>query len=337
MQVSEKDHTFSFPLDKKPAMFRFDPENWILKTVSLNVPKHMLLHQLANDRSVMGRIAAAQALAKVGGSDVVDALEKAVAGKNFWGVSVEAATLLGTMGTTSAREALKRAATHKNAKVRRSVVSALGNFKDESVGELLAGIVGGGTEKSVFVLADAAAALGKTKSPKAFDTLKGALKITSWNETVRVGVLNGLAELGDERGIDLAGEYAQGGQPWHARPAAIAALGKLGAKVSKAVDSLHSLADSDEAEQFTLRMAIVGALGEAKQKDSVPYLRRIHNAATDGRIKRAVDQTIEKLAGGSDKPEASVEELKGKVEKLEGQVRDLTEKLGAPAKDAKAS
>jgi aminopeptidase N len=327
--IADKDTTLSFALASKPVMFRFDPENWVLKKLDLTaLPKSMLIHQLENDTFVMGRVYAAQALAKLGGLDAIEALERQVKDTFFWGVSAESAKALGVIGTPAAAEALRKAAASANPKVRRAVVSALGNFKDEETVDLLSAIVGGGTEKSIFVKAEAAAALGKTKSSKAYATLEAALAQDSWLDTVRVGVLNGLAELGDERAIEHAVSYSAAGKPWHSRPAAISALGKFGKKSPAALTALHELADSEEAAQFTLRMSVIGALGEAKSPESKPFLNKIANTAADGRVKRAVAQTIagieNEAAAGSD---GNSEALKGKVEKLEGQVKDLTERL----------
>ncbi len=326
--VHEKESSFTFAVDSKPVMFRFDPDNWVLKKVDLSgVPRGMLIHQLHNDPSVMGRVNAAQTLARLGGLEAVEALGRELKSDFFWGVSAEAAKALGVIGTPAAAEALKGAACVANPKVRRAVVSALGNFKDESVAELLAGIVTGGQEKSPFVLADAAVALGKTRSSRAFDVLSGALSVDSWLDTVRVGALNGLAELGDERGIDLAAGAAAAGQPWNSRPAAIAALGKLAGKGPAALKALHELAESEEAAQFTLRMSVIGALGEAKKPESRPYLQHIARSAADGRVKRAVEETLARIDSPATGGNAGADALKTQVEMLEGKVRELTERL----------
>lgn len=325
--VHEKEHSFTFAVDSKPVMFRFDPENWILKKLDLSgVPKAMLIHQLGNDPEVMGRVYAAHALAKLGGLDAVEALSSALKSDFHWGASAEAAAALGTAGTPAARQALADAVSVADPRVRRAVVAALGNFKDEGVADLLAGIISGGKEQSYFVLAEAAVALGKTKSAKAYPVLKAALDTPSWNETVRVGVLNGLAELGDERGVDLALEYAGGGKPWHARPAAISALGKLASVAPRAVAKLHELAASDETDQFTLRMALVGAMGEAKKPESIDVLSRLSRAAVDGRIKRAASETIEQLSARQAQAPADGQ-LKAQVESLQATVRELSERL----------
>jgi len=325
--VGDQTATLHFPLPDKPVMFRFDPENWILKKLELHVPKEMLIHQLENDPEVMGRVYAAQELAKLGGLEVVQSLEKLVSDRFFWGVSVEAAKALGSIGTPEAMEALKRSASVSDPLVRRAVVAALGNFKDESVAELLAGILTGGQEKSYFVLADAATSLGKSKSAKAFPALQAALNMPSWLEVVRVGALNGLAELGDERGVDLAIEYSAAGRPWHARPAAISTLGKFAGKAPKALTVLHDLAESEEAAQFTLQMAVIGALGEAKSPESKPVLSRLGKTVADGRIKRAIAETLSKLDGDKSGSTGEVSTLKSQVEGLEGKLKELSERL----------
>jgi aminopeptidase N len=331
MQVNEKDNSFHLVLPSKPVMFRFDPDNWVLKTVDLKVPKQMLLHQLANDPSVMGRVYAAHALSKLGGADVVEALGKALHDKFFWGVSVEAAKCLATVNGAQAGALLKAAASHGHAYVRRAVVVALGSFKDESVAAVLAPIVSGEAgEDSVFVRADAAVSLGKTGSALAFDALKSALAVDSWQQTVRVGALNGLAELGDERAVQLAADFAGEDAVFESRPAAFSALGRLGVKHAAAMDCLHRIAETEDAAQFTLRMAVVGALGEAKKKESVPVLNRLKGTAYDGRVKRIISETIDSIQTPGD-AQAETDGLKKQVEKLTTQVRDLTDRLDASA------
>ena len=300
VNVEEKEHSFSFSLDQKPKMFRFDPTNWVLKTVELDVPKGMLEYQLQNDPAVMGRVYAAKALATNSGDDVANTLEKAAKNDFFWGVSVEAVNLLSGLKTPAAKEALKRLSTVKNAKVRRSVVNALGNYPGKKVAKLLAAIITDGKEKSQFVLADAANSLGRTGWKGALPVLEQASTVDSWNETVRIGALNGLAELGPKggkQGTAIAAALAAAGQPWLARPAAIACLGKLAssttgdAQTNKALKALHKLAESAEGSQFTLRMSIVNALGQAKKAESLAVLDKLEKTSFDGRVKRLISET----------------------------------------------
>ena len=50
----------------------------------------------------------------------------------------------------------------------------------------------------------AAIALGRSKSPKAFDALAKLVDRPSWKKQSLISALNGLAQLGDPRGYDIA-------------------------------------------------------------------------------------------------------------------------------------
>lgn len=326
VQVGEKEQSFHIPLDQKPDMFRFDKENWVLKSVQLDVPRAMLLRQLASDPNVTGRIIAAKALTKLGGLDVVAALANAVRNPDFWGVSFEAAECLGIMGGPAARDALLGLLSVENPLVRRGVVAALGHFKDECVAEALIGVLSHSAEESYFVLAEAALALGKTRSKRAFAALKEALEIPSWNEVVRVGALRGLAELGDKRGINLAYQQAAAGMPDLSRPAAIVTLGKLAARSRKGLDLLHELAASGQYDHFLLAMAIAEALGSTRKPASIPELQHLMVRASDSRVKMAARHSIADIeaecTGG-----AQVDGLKAQLETLTEAVAELRDRL----------
>jgi aminopeptidase N len=334
INVSEAEHSFSFSLDKKPSMFRFDPHNFILKKVELNVPKGMLIYQLRNDPTVMGRIFAAETLSKLGGDDVVAELSATVEDSFFYGVGIEAATLLGGMNTAAAKEALKQLITVEHPKVRRSVVNALGSLKDAGVAKVLANLITSGKETSQFVLADACVALGKTKDKSALKVLTKASTMDSWNEIIRIGALNGLAELGDAKGVAVAQALAAPGQPFAARPAALSCLGQLAKQSSKAREALHKLADMEDSAQFTLRMSLVQAMGAGGHKDSLPVLNQLEKSSFDGRIKRMISETASSIneakAAAAKKPTEEASngtEVSGKLSKLETQVQVLTDEL----------
>lgn len=328
MTVKEKEQSFSFHTGSKPRFLRFDPEGWILKKLDLSsIPRGMLINQLKEDPEVIGRVNAAETLGKFGGLEAVEALTAAMQGSIHWSVQAEAATALGEVGTPAARDALISEAKTSDPKVRRAIMTALGKFQDDTAATFLASIVEGGQEQSCFVRGDAALALGKTKSAKAFPVLQQALSIASWSDMIAVGAINGLAELGDERAVELVAAESVAGKSMFVRPAAISALGKLSVKTGKALEALHELARSPEAQQFTLQMALIGAMGSGKKAESISVLNGLVRGAVDGRIKRAVTETIEELqtAGASDSAAAQVNDLKLQLEKLQQSVRGLTE------------
>src|SRR5262249_40063763 len=90
-----KEQAFHLALPGRPQMVRFDPGNWILKTLEFKPPRDVLFHQLQHDEQVMGRIFAAQTLAHDGDAEVVAALRRALLEDAFWGVQAEVAAALG--------------------------------------------------------------------------------------------------------------------------------------------------------------------------------------------------------------------------------------------------
>src|SRR6185295_2153661 len=57
------------------------------------------------------------------------------------------------------------------------------------------------------VAAEAGAALGKTKDPGAFEALVEGLKRESHRDQIRQRIMDGLKDLGDKRGADVAMRY----------------------------------------------------------------------------------------------------------------------------------
>ena len=73
-------------------------------------------------------------------------------------------------------------------------------------------------DASYFVEAESAMSLAKTRSPRAFDALEEAMTRPSYLDVIQSMCLSGMAELRDERGIEIALEAAQVRQAGH-RPA----------------------------------------------------------------------------------------------------------------------
>src|SRR4029079_8134544 len=220
---------FYIPLASKPKFVRIDGE--ILKALDFERGTDMLAAQLAGDNDVMGRVDAARALGKKGDKEAIAALGKAAREDAFWGVQAEAARALGSIRSNAALEELIAAAGVPHPQARRAIVRGLGEFREERAADALAGVLAAG-DASYYVEAAATAAIGKTRSSRAFGALERQLEKESMNETIRINAFDGFSELRDERAIPLAMEWSQYGKPANARGAAAAALGKLGEYVS---------------------------------------------------------------------------------------------------------
>ena len=229
VEIKDREQGFNFVVDKAPKAVRFDPEFDIVKTLKHKRGREALETELRHAPEAIGRAAAARELGIEGSPQATAALRDAMIADKFWGVQADAATALGTIRTTAALDALIEGLKLPHPKARRAVVRALGNFRgDARAASALADIVAAGDE-SYFVEAEAVLALGKTRDERAFASLTEALGRDSYLEVIRTHAIAGMAELRDERAIDVARDFSAYGRPPRARVAAVGALARFAA------------------------------------------------------------------------------------------------------------
>jgi len=326
VEVASQEQGFHFPLPMRPRMVRVDPGNWILKTLQFNPGKDLLLYQLKHD-DVMGRIFAAHALAAESDPQVIDALRETLLHDPFWGVQAEVAAALGNIRSSAALDALLVGLQLSHPKARRGAVKALGEFRDERAATALVAILERG-DASYFVEGQAAAALGKTKSPQAYDALLRALDKPSYLETIRAQVFGGFGELKDARCIDVAKAWSSYGKPLRARVGAVLCLGRLGgAHLDRRDEVAEFLGTLTADRDFRVRLNLPEAFEALKSLDPVrPHLQRMVDQELDGRIRRRARIAIERLQEGRSHTE-ELKSLRDDLETLRDQNRQLRDRL----------
>jgi aminopeptidase N len=326
VEVTEKEHTFVFPLAKKPDLCRFDPYNRVLKQLDFEKSVGELRLQLRDDDDIAGRQAAATALGKKGGPEAAAALEAAVMRDRYWSVAAEAAKVLGAMKSEDARDALLRCLPVRNPKARRGVVAGLGEFSgDETV--LAALIPISKRDQSWFVESEANRSIGKLRAPGSFDAILANLPRRSFREVVRLGCLDGLAELRDERGFAVIAEAAKYGAPAESRRWAVRSLGALGEhfpeRKRRTADELASfLHDPD----FRVRVMAANALRTLKDPSQAEALERMAERELDGRAVRAAREGAAALRKGAE-TSSEVKALRDDFEKLRDDNAKLRDRL----------
>ncbi len=321
LEISEKEHTFYFPLTAKPKTVEFDPDEWILKTLNFEKPRDLLMNQLSSE-NLVERIRGVQGLGKLGTKEDVEAIERVLMEDSFWGVQAEAAKVLGSIRSDEALEALLRGVSVKHPKARRAVVRALGEFKKEKAALALIPVLQ--HDESYFVEGVAATSLGKTRSEKAFEHLKAALSKESWYEITRDGVFQGFSELKDDRAIPIAIEWSKYGKPVLARVAAASTLGKLGEnKKDEVVDHLISLLGEWE---FRIVVAAIQALVDLKETKAIPELEKLSERTTSNAVRRRAKEAIIKLREGLERSK-EFQQLREDVDKLREENRSVRSKL----------
>ncbi|MBS1271620.1 MAG: Aminopeptidase N [Candidatus Marinimicrobia bacterium] len=322
IRLQEKEQVFYFHIDSKPERFEFDPKNWILKQLKLEVPQDLLLNQLTNAEDVMCRIYAAKALQENASAKVVDALSEALYSEEFWGVQAEIAKVLGEIKSERARNTLIDALRIEHPKARRAVVEALGNYHDETTAEAVKSLAE--EDASYFVESVANTSLGKTRVDWVTKEIQKSLDKESFNEVIRAGVFNGLAELKSEENIPVLLEWTENGKPPMARAAAASALGKLGEEKPEVKQRLLDLLKPDE--HFRVKISAVNGLQELNDASTVPALTSFGNREPNGMLKRLGNMAARTIQG-SQKQSKAVRELQDEVEKLRSDRMSLVDRL----------
>jgi aminopeptidase N len=327
LAVREREHAFHLPLPGKPDAVWFDPDGDLLATWSVDEPADASRRAL-RDGPLVVRLRAAGALGKDAGPETVAALARAVREDPFWAVRAEAAAALGRVRTPAAREALLDALrTAEHPKARRAVVSALGQFReDETAGEALASLLARG-DPSLFVEAEAADALGRTRVPAAREALERAVATKeSWADTIRAGAVRGLGRLADPSVVPFLVERLRPEHHSRVRSAAALALAEVGSRLVVRDAVREVLEPRLDDRDFRVQLAASVALRTLGDERAIPALRRAADQALDGRIRRGARTAARRLEQGSERT-AEVARLSDALDALRRQASDLASRL----------
>lgn len=267
--INKAEQQFSFPIDGKPLIVNFDKGNYIIKQVNFNRSDDELAYQLLHDSDVMGRALAAIELKARKSEAMTTALAQAAAKDQFYAVRLEAARALSEIKTDAAKVALLEVLKDKNSQVRRTAIKGLGDFNDATLADTFVRIIN--ADQSYGAIADAARALGKTDSPKAYETLLAASKMDSWQNTIRAGALSGLVALQDPRSVDIALQYAASGNSTEVRLQAMTLLGAIGKGNPKAFEILIA-ALKEDSSSLQLKYSVLNAITAIGDVRAIPVL-----------------------------------------------------------------
>ncbi len=321
-KISEKSTTLLIPVDKELDWFSIDPQFKILKTISINAPKEMLVEQLEKGSTVIERVEAARALKDQSSDAAIDALQNAVLHDKFWGVSAEAAKSLGSIRTDYAYEALRKCIKISHAKARRAVIRALGEFKKEESLELLKPILH--NDESYFVESEAATAIGKTKSKNAVAILRKATETTSFQNTVAQGAIAGLKEFAGDKDIaTFLIRKSMNGNYHRVREAATFALGRFVDGNQAVSDHLKGLLAD---KWFRVRINACRAFAEGEVAKAIPDLNRIAQSDLDNRVRRVAEECVNIIRDASRKPK-EVTQMREEIERVKSKNLELLQKM----------
>lgn len=316
------ENVFTFNAAAKPKLVSFDAEGTLIKELKYEKSTDDLLYQLANDKDVLGRTWALNQLndrvMRPGipmpvWTAVRDAEIRVAGADPFWPLRRDAIDMLAAFPPSTppaapaaadapspTKNAFEAAMKDQNSNVRAAAIRSLGNYRDPRyAGAYLAAL----NDQSYSVIDAAATALGKTKDAQAFDALAKLAGTESWRSRIRGAGLQGLAALGDKRGLDLAMKYTAATYPAGVRNSALSVIAATG---------------KGDPRAFPLLMDAFKVALEANDFQSLATSFRNFIAVADPRGQEAFDLAKEKFKDNQG--------LSGFVANMEKQFKEALEK-----------
>jgi aminopeptidase N len=181
--ITEQEEVFTFHVDEKPLLVRFDEGNHLLKEWTFNKSIEELLYQFEND-DVIGREWAASRLSSHAGDAVVEtALLKGSYSDTFWAVRLRAVNTLGSFSDRRYTEDLKRFAEDNSSRVRTAALRILGDYRlDDLTGFFRERFE---SDDSYLVQAEALRSIGKCGDNMQLPFLVNAATMISPRDVIR--------------------------------------------------------------------------------------------------------------------------------------------------------
>jgi aminopeptidase N len=277
---AKEENLFTFHSKQEPRLVDVDFESAWIKEIKFEKSLNELLYQLQNDKDVLGKRWAMSELVSLAKSEKISAADQAriydgfrsiILGNSYWRIRyialLQFQSLLAPATSTGPakldRETitmLQKIIKNEKAWLRTAAISFLGTTRDAKYADTYLSCFNDSSER---VINAAAIALGKSKSEKAFNALVKLKNKPSWKNQSLISTLNGLKELGDPRGSDIAlnaladlysSRWTLATPIWDFRIAAaetLAALGKGNAGYPIILERFNkSMAENDVSDIF---------------------------------------------------------------------------------------
>ena len=337
LKLDEAKHVVIVNMAKEPEQVRFDPGHKAHHKLSFNPGDPMLRRQLKDAKDVIGRIQAANELAKTTKRANIEAIVEAYAEESFWGVREQFVKVLAKANTEAAIEGIvKIVDSERDPKVMASVFGAAGEYRDEriqvAIGRRLQ------DELPYEAHYEAYKAMGAQRRMADWDALISGSQVAGYRGIAQAGAFVGLAATRRDEAVDLLLEQiAYGIHDNRVRRSMAGALADIGQGLEKAKreEVIERLEDLLRDPWETVRWQAVRGMKTMKAAESIPAIEAFGQGLSH-QNKVMVDKVISSLRD-EDKSDGSavkkqIEELTEKVRKLEDQLQSIAAKV-EPASD----
>lgn len=318
--AENKQHIFKYKFSSEPANFRFDPENWILKKLTLLKPRRMWYLDL-RDKNLIGKIRAAQYIASLGSDADTKLLERVLYSEKFWGAQVEIALTIGNVRTDTSLHILLRALDKlKHPRVVRAVLDALGHYRGPKIAAVAKKYAS--LKNSYIIPAEAVRTLGRTRIESMLPAVMSGLKRKSWGDVIGSSAVLALAQLNNEKAFNALKKLTKYGYPTRIRELATKSLGSAGKGKPEVVDLLLGLTYD---KYVMVQLNAVAALGELGDERAIKRLKEITEGHYESRVKRTALESIKKIQPWME-TDLKTSDLTEKIEELKRENAEIRKK-----------
>ncbi|MGH2536487.1 MAG: M1 family aminopeptidase [Candidatus Promineifilaceae bacterium] len=328
IKLDQARHVFTIKMEAEPEQVRFDPGCKILYKLEFNPGDPMLRRQLTEAPDVVGRILAANELAKTGKRSNIQAIVDAYAQEPFWGARQAFAQALSEANTDAAVAGLAQiVAQESDPRLLAPIFRAAAEYRDPRIGRALSERLAG----DLPPLARGAAyhSLGAQRKDADWELLLAGTREPGFHNHAQAGAFRGLGASHRPEAVAILLEALPYGR--HAkrlRPHLAAALADIGQGLEKARREIvvEALLDLLRDPWPATRRAAARGLATVKAAEAIPSLEA-YGRSLSHQERVALDEVISGLRE-SDKSDGSalkkqVEDLRDKVRKLEEQLQKL--------------
>ena len=335
--LNQAKQIITITMSAEPEQVRFDPDCKVLHKLSFNPGSKMLRKQLTEAKDIIGRIQAANELAKTHKRANINAIVDAYANEPFWGVRREFAKALGEANSDAGIAGLaKLIMSEQDPMVMRNLLRTASNYRDRRIRDAIATRLKNGLPH--FATMNAYEALGAQRHEAPWELLLEGIKEEGYNGLAQSGAFRGLGATRRSEAIDLLlHNVAYGNSSNRSRSAAVSALADIGQGQEKAIREqiIETLIDLLRDPWYRVRKTAAYGLQTMKATQAIGALDAFaHTLSYQDQVE--VEQIIASLRQ-QDKTDGSafkkqIQELQEKVRKLE----DTVQKLEAKMESAKA-
>lgn len=328
LRVQEESRTYV--IEGGPdAHVRVDPGYRVLAEIELAGPTHWLVALLDDEDPVLVT-RAARALLSKDSARGRQAVFEAQAGHAEWSVRASLARRMAKHGSprTCAR-LVERLAAETEPRVRRAIVEALGELRTyPEAADALLGLLAESDLPTWHLEASALVALAKTRDARALDVIRSRLSVRGWAHWVQHRAVEALGWLRDPSVVPDLITHSGPDLPGRVRSAAAGALGHLAPHVSEPVrhQIVDRLCELVELPGFRTQITAMSELGSLGETRALPALRKVHQSAPDGRLRRTAFEAMARIRRGADTPDG-VKALRGEVERLSEENQRLRDRV----------